>query len=250
MCRLLGYVSDSDTDFSSVVGKDFQDFVNLSSIHCDGWGITDKNGEVFKEPVAATNSPDFMDVIKKTKTDGSLLHLRWATSGLPINKENAHPFHFGKYSFTHNGSINPPTALDEFIAPRYLKEAVGNTDSERYFLLVVQKIEELGLVPGIKAAVKIIKEHTSYSSINAMLLSPTKMIVISEHDNAKRPDFGGEDYYDLHYREDEHAIVVASSGWPQDGWHNIPNHSMLVIDRHDRSFETAKLQKSVDNPDF
>ncbi|MFM1750856.1 MAG: hypothetical protein RL658_997, partial [Actinomycetota bacterium] len=124
MCRLLGYVSDSDTDFSSVVGKDFQDFVNLSSIHCDGWGITDKNGEVFKEPVAATNSPDFMDVIKKTKTDGSLLHLRWATSGLPINKENAHPFHFGKYSFTHNGSINPPTALDEFIAPRYLKEAV------------------------------------------------------------------------------------------------------------------------------
>ncbi|MEY3920039.1 MAG: hypothetical protein RLZ15_833, partial [Actinomycetota bacterium] len=91
MCRLLGYVSDSDTDFSSVVGKDFQDFVNLSSIHCDGWGITDKNGEVFKEPVAATKSPDFMDVIKKTKTDGSLLHLRWATSGLPINKENAHP---------------------------------------------------------------------------------------------------------------------------------------------------------------
>ena len=241
MCRLLGYVSDSDPDFSAVVGKNFQDFVNLSSIHCDGWGITDKSGEVFKEATAANKSPDFMEVIKRTKTDGSLLHLRWATSGLPVNTANAHPFHYGKYSFTHNGSINPPTALDEFIAPRYLKEAVGTTDSERYFLLVVQKIEELGLVPGVKAAVKIIKEHASYSSINAMLMSPTKLIVICEHDNQKRPDFGGEDYYDLHYKEDNHAIVVASSGWPQDGWHNIANHTMLVIDRHDRSFETAKL---------
>jgi len=72
-------------------------------------------------------------------------------------------------------------------------------------------------------------------------MTPTKMIVICEHDNQKRPDFGGEDYYDLHYKEDDHAIVVASSGWPQDGWHNIANHTMMVIDRHDRSFETAKL---------
>jgi predicted glutamine amidotransferase len=182
-----------------------------------------------------------MDIIKSNKSDGALLHLRWATSGLAVNKANAHPFHFGKYSFTHNGSINPPTALDQYIAPRYLEEAVGNTDSERYFLLVVQKIEELGLVPGVKAAVKIIKEHTSFSSINAMLMSPTKMIVICEHDNQKRPDFGGPDYYDLHYKEDEHAIIVGSSGWPQDGWHKIANHTMLVIDRHDRSFETAKL---------
>jgi predicted glutamine amidotransferase len=241
MCRLLGYVSDSDTDFPSVVGENFEEFVKLSKVHCDGWGITDKSGDVYKEATPAYSSPDFMDVINKTKTDGSLLHIRWATSGLPVNKDNAHPFHFGKYSFIHNGSINPPTAMDSFIAPAYLKMAVTGNDSERYFLLVIQKIEELGLVPGIKAAVKLIKEHADFSSINAFLMSPTKMIVISEHDNQKRPDFGGEDYYDLHYREDDHAIVVASSGWNQEGWHQIPNHTMMVIDRHDRSFETAKL---------
>lgn len=241
MCRLLGYVSDSDTDFPSVVGEDFEEFVKLSKVHCDGWGITDKSGEVYKEATPAYSSPDFMEIVKKTKTDGSLLHIRWATSGLPVNKDNSHPFHFGKYSFIHNGSINPPTSMDSHIAPAYLKMAATGNDSERYFLLVIQKIEELGLVPGIKAAVKLIKEHADYSSINAMLLSPTKMIIISEHDNQKRPDFGGEDYYDLFYREDEHAIVVGSSGWNQSGWHQIPNHTMMVIDRHDRSFETAKL---------
>ena len=241
MCRLLGYVSDSDTDFPTVVGKNFDEFVRLSKVHCDGWGITDKQGDIYKEATPAYSSPDFMNVVKSTKADGSLLHIRWATSGLPINKDNAHPFHFGKYSFIHNGSINPPTAMDSFIAPTYLKMAVTGNDSERYFLLVIQKIEELGLVPGVKAAVKLIKENADYSSINAMLLSPTKFIVISEHDNQRRPDFGGEDYYDLHYKEDDHAIVVGSSGWPQDGWHNIPNHTIMVIDRHDRSFETAKL---------
>lgn len=241
MCRLLGYVADSDTDFSSVVGDDFEEFVQLSKVHCDGWGITDKSGEVFKEATPAYSSADFLDVIKRNKTDGSLLHFRWATSGLPVNKENAHPFHYGEFSFIHNGAIKPPTALDPFISPRYLEMATGTTDSERYFLLIIQKIEELGLVPGIKAAVALIKEKTEFSSINAMLLSPKKLVVISEHDNAKRPDFGGEDYYDLHYREDDHAIVVGSSGWNQTGWHAIPNHSMMVIDRHDRSFETAKL---------
>ena len=241
MCRLLGYVADSDTDFATVVGPDFEQFVNLSKVHCDGWGITDKSGEVFKEATSAADSADFHKIISQTKTDGSLLHFRWATSGLPVNKDNAHPFHFGKYSFTHNGSINPPTALDEFISPIYLKEAVGNTDSERYFLLIVQKIEELGLVPGVKAAVKIIKEHANFSSINAMLMSPTKFIVINEHDNQKRPDFGGEDYYDLYYKEGDHSLIVGSSGWNQEGWHHIANHSLLVIDRHDRSFETAKL---------
>ena len=241
MCRLLGYVSDSDTDFPTVVGSNFEEFVNLSKVHCDGWGITDKSGDVFKEATSAYSSSDFMDVIKKNKTDASLLHLRWATSGLPVNKDNAHPFHFGKYSFIHNGSINPPTALDPFITPIYLKMAVTGNDSERYFLLVIQKIEELGLVPGVKAAVKIIKENTNYSSINAMLMSPTKMIIINEHDNSKRPDFGGDDYYDLHYKEDDHSIIIGSSGWNQEGWHLISNHTIMVIDRHDRSFETAKI---------
>ena len=55
MCRLLGYVSDSDTDFATVVGPNFEEFVNLSKIHCDGWGITDKSGNVFKE--ASSDTP-------------------------------------------------------------------------------------------------------------------------------------------------------------------------------------------------
>ena len=241
MCRLLSYVSDSETNFPKVVGKNFQEFVQLSKVHCDGWGITDKNGEVFKEATPAYESKDFMSTLEKNPSQASLLHIRWATSNLPVNRDNAHPFHYGDYSFIHNGSINPPTSLDSYISPEYLKLAKTGNDSERYFLLVVEKMKELGVVNGVKAAVKVIKENTNYSSINAMLMTPEELIIINEHDNAKRPDFGSEDYYDLLFKNDGHSIVVGSSGWNQEGWEKIENHTIMVINRKNQAFSFENI---------
>ena len=241
MCRLLSYVSDSETNFPKVVGKDFQEFVQLSKVHCDGWGITDKNGEVFKEATPAYESKDFMSTLEKNPAQASLLHLRWATSNLPVNRDNAHPFHYGEYSFIHNGSITPPTSIDPFISPEYLKLAKTGNDSERYFLLVVEKMKELGDVQGVKAAVKVIKENTNYSSINAMLMTPEQLIIINEHDNSKRPDFGTEDYYDLLFKKDGHSIVVGSSGWNQNGWEKIENHTIMVINRKSQAVSFEKI---------
>jgi predicted glutamine amidotransferase len=39
MCRLLGYTAPTPTTFNDVVGKNFDEFINLSTDHCDGWGI-------------------------------------------------------------------------------------------------------------------------------------------------------------------------------------------------------------------
>ena len=241
MCRLLSYVSDSETNFPKVVGKDFQEFVQLSKVHCDGWGITDKNGEVFKEATPAYESKDFMSTLEKNPAQASLLHLRWATSNLPVNRENAHPFHYGEYSFIHNGSITPPTSIDPFISPEYLKLAKTGNDSERYFLLVVEKMKELGDVQGVKAAVKVIKENTNYSSINAMILTPEKYLVVCEHNIDRIPAGEGPDYYELYYRKDEKGLLVSSTGWNQTGWTLIPNHTLAVIDRNNLGVELITL---------
>jgi hypothetical protein len=40
-----------------------------------------------------------------------------------------------------------------------------------------------------------------------------------------------ERYFDLAYRVTEDAVVVASSGWPQDDWTFVPNRHVLVVDR-------------------
>jgi predicted glutamine amidotransferase len=39
------------------------------------------------------------------------------------------------------------------------------------------------------------------------------------------------DYYHLKYTKENGQVVVASSGWNQDGWEEIPNGSVLVVDR-------------------
>jgi predicted glutamine amidotransferase len=39
------------------------------------------------------------------------------------------------------------------------------------------------------------------------------------------------DYYHLKYTNHDGQVVVASSGWNQDGWQEIPNGSVLVVER-------------------
>jgi predicted glutamine amidotransferase len=40
------------------------------------------------------------------------------------------------------------------------------------------------------------------------------------------------DYYHLKYTKKGGQIVVASSGWNQDGWTDLPNRSVLVVERN------------------
>ena len=70
MCRLLGYSSPTPTTFNEAVGSNFEEFVNLSKDHCDGWGIAttnDHKADLYKEPVAATKSEHFKEQLEKHK---------------------------------------------------------------------------------------------------------------------------------------------------------------------------------------
>jgi predicted glutamine amidotransferase len=39
------------------------------------------------------------------------------------------------------------------------------------------------------------------------------------------------DYYHLKYTTHDGQVVVASSGWNQEGWSDLPNGSLLVVER-------------------
>ena len=236
MCRLMGFVSSEKTTFPEIAGPHFADFVALSSIHCDGWGVAtidhdDDHAHLVRVAEMAHTSSQFDAAIADSMADGGLLHLRWATAGLPVSESNSHPFVYEDFTFTHNGAIYPSTAIDPFIDPAFSWLITGQTDSERYFYLMLTMIKVHGFVEGVKRAVETVKEHGDYSSINAMIMNEEMFIVVSEHDPARKPDFGLDDYYQLNYRKDEDGVLVASSGWPQEEWTPIPNHHMLVVDR-------------------
>jgi predicted glutamine amidotransferase len=246
MCRLLGYVSQEKETFNSVIGSDFEEFVTLSSVHCDGWGVATIDHDqsvahVSRAPESAGSSKEFSETIAQSKSDGALLHLRWATAGLPVSENNTHPFAYQDISFIHNGATYPPAALESVIASNLIPLIQGDTDSERYFYFVITKIEELGFIEGCKAAANYIRSNVDYSSINAMIMNEKEWVIICEHHEDRAPDWAPDDYYELKYKADAQGVVVASTGWNQPGWTVLPNHHMLVIDRASFALQVIPL---------
>ena len=49
------------------------------------------------------------------------------------------------------------------------------------------------------------------------------------------------DYYHLKYTKQSGQVVVASSGWDQAGWEEIPNGSLLVVERVGQKQQISKI---------
>ena len=245
MCRLMGFVSVQEQTLVEAAGEEFSEFAALSARHGDGWGIASCNEhahpQLLVEPTRAKESKAFDQASHNLKTNGALLHLRWATGNLAINEGNTHPFTYRDYSFMHNGALIPPESIDAFIEPKFLALKRGETDSESYFYLIVTEIEKYGVEQGIRSAIKIIRANAVYSSINCMFLTPTEFYVVNEHNFEKRPEGEPANYYDLFYRNDGKEVLVASSGWTQTGWEELPNHSLMKVDRATLTIEVTGL---------
>lgn len=244
MCRLLGYVSKLPVSLQTAVGAGFDDFVNLSIKHGDGWGLAHvdtESGEAHAHrlPEAARQSALLKELACNTKSDGATFHLRWATPGLTVRRENTHPFVRGNYAFMHNGAVF--TGIDALL-PRNLEFSLeGDTDSEKYFFVALEAIDRLGLFAGMTEAVKRISASCEYTSLNAMILSPEELIIACEYRAERIPSTEPDDYYEIRHQVDDNRILVASTGWPQEGWSSLPNHSISRIDRKTLAVSTHPL---------
>ena len=252
MCRMLGYCARDRASLAEVTGeRGLRDFTKLSAFHGDGWGMAwydDRQGHVEKSPRRAADEPAYGELAHRRLSDLGLVHLRRATPGLPVEARNSHPFRHDGIIMAHNGAINPQDRLDDLLTPAWQRRLTGTTDSERYFLHVMSR---LGAHPGGQAghgdlitalddSVAYIDRTFSANSLNALFLTPDALYALCWYHPERIPPgaagqqgYSGppERYFDLAYLETDSAVVVASSGWPHDGWSWLPNRHVLVIDR-------------------
>lgn len=240
----MGYVSRTTTTLPDFIGSDFAGFVELSRVHKDSWGLALTAGDrvaLEKKAITAAEDSSFASTVGSRQSDAGLLHFRWASPGLGVTDTNAHPFAYKDISLIHNGAIMPYDALEPLVAPEFLALRQGTTDSELYFLFLLTRISQLGFIDGVKSAIETLRKDFSYSSINSMIMNRDYLVVISEHDSNNKPDWADEIYYELRYRADERGLAVASSGWNQEGWELMPNHSILIYNRADFSHSLSSL---------
>jgi predicted glutamine amidotransferase len=263
VCRLVGWTATAPRSAAAALGAANVDaFVQLGCAHRDGWGLgwwpvegppdaAMAGPSIRHATTAAGEDPAFRRSLEEVISDAGIVHLRWATPGLPVVAANCHPFGRGGLAMAHNGGIYPLDRVDGILPPEWEARCEGTTDSERYVLSVVAALGEGRSVPDVvDDVVGRLFSGWEPSSLNAVILTADEMIAVCAYDPSPRPSLPQppDDYYALSWRSDDAGVVVASSGIDQqaeDGWTRLDNMSMLVAPRGGGAPTTRALHVAV-----
>lgn len=235
MCRLLGWSSARPVTVAELLGAPALDRLQqLASVHAHGWGMAwygedDTELHTLRSALGAGEDGDFLRSVHEVRTRRGLLHLRLATPGLGLETADTHPFVAGGTAFAHNGAIFPLDKVDLLLPPGAPQPA-GSTDSERYFARLRSNIgHKQGSAAVARAAGRVLSRMRwhgmSATSLNALLLTPRELHLISLHDPEAEPadvqvwpaDHSTHPpYLDLSLVRRDGQSIVASSGILRD----------------------------------
>jgi predicted glutamine amidotransferase len=148
---------------------------------------------------------------------------------------NTHPFVAGSVAFAHNGYLSPLSVLDELVTEVGGRPSEGDTDSERYFSLVLAALRDTGPVQALHQAATQIADAAEVVSLNCLLLTHDALYASARYDEKViAAEHGDLDPYELKYRVSADSVTVASSGWAQPApWTPLVNGQILEIRRRD-----------------
>ena len=262
MCRLLGVVSDRPVSVAEAVGEVvLKDFVALTKIHGDGWGVArvDPSGgapNVVVSAASAVDDPEFATAAAQVSAPASIVHLRWATAGLAVRLDNSHPFVADGIAMAHNGSIRPIEPLAAMLAPEVIATLRGSTDSERYFALIRQHRRGApNLIEAVRTAVSELRRVYPEASLNALVLGEGQLVAVHAHARTRLPDGDieqlsavdlpaehVEDYFALRLaRPNQHTVVIGSTGFGDLPWQLLPAESVTAVALADLSVTSLPL---------
>jgi predicted glutamine amidotransferase len=240
MCRLLGWATREPASLLEVIGQSaLCRFTALACLHSHGWGIAWRQAGQgvchLKETRAADQSSTFLKIATTLRATAAIVHLRLASSGLAVSLANTHPFVADEVAFAHNGYIPNPDCLLNLLPDYETARLDGETDSERYFAVLRNRIHGRFQPAGIQAVIAEVTRAADPVSLNSLLLTEDSLFGIAWHHRPGDP--GGEavagykttDYYDMSYTYTSERFIVASGGWQEEGWSKLSNRTGLSL---------------------
>jgi predicted glutamine amidotransferase len=254
MCRLLGIVSSEPTEFRLALREAPRSLAALSREHRDGWGLAvwnDASSWQIDKGIACAHEDERFHELAGGMGELLVAHIRQKTVGCS-SLENTHPFHSGRWIFAHNGTIKDVAFLRANVSPARKRAILGQTDSELFFAYLLTSLDEAGLGDAepdaatdgvIRQAVRAVRERPDFGACNFLLSDSIctyahrfgRSLFLLERGPADAVRVNRESsegvVVQTPWSQRRHAVLVASERLTDEPWEEMPDGTLLRIDR-------------------
>lgn len=196
--------------------------------HHDGWGMAAYVRKDFPEylerqPHSVTQDVEHFKkaavAVQHSKASVAMVHFRKISVGEP-KISNTHPFLYQEWSFCHNGTI-----FDSDHIPLKSLKPGGGTDSERFFLYLMEHLDPEDPQASIRKSIGEIKKGFKFTSLTFLLSDGKTIYAYRDLD----PQF--QDYYTLYTANVDGSRIVCSEPLTEitPRWEALPNETLLAI---------------------
>ncbi|MET0942114.1 MAG: class II glutamine amidotransferase [Mesorhizobium sp.] len=183
MCRWAAYLGEEvfledivTAPCHSLIAQSHHAMEAKSPTNGDGFGVAWYGARpepgLYRDILPAWSDPNLKSLCRQISSGLFLAHVRASTSGA-TSRANCHPFVSGNWAFMHNGQIGGfekiRRALEYSIDDSLYHQRQGTTDSELFFLLMLQ--EGLAADPhgaATRATIRVM-QASRHASIEPML---------------------------------------------------------------------------------
>jgi len=213
-----------------------------------GWYKDDPDPGQYRETRAAWNDENVRSLARHVHSGLFMAHVRAVTQGV-VSRTNTHPFLMGDWLFQHNGDIGGyklmQRAIDARITDPWFGDRQGQTDSETMFALALTHGLRDDPAAGIVGMINTILELRGEFGIDDPFLMSIATTGGSDLWCARFSEGGTAP--SLYWRRglslrncdgsctplDDAATIVVSEPLDTEAltWHEVPNCSLLHVDR-------------------
>lgn len=233
MCELFGASLKEKEDVSGYLSEFFSHGIQ----HPHGWGIyREHHGdfEIVKEAVSSIKSVLAKEIARTTEPQKHFMaHIRLATAGA-VKTENCHPFSGfdmsgRRWTLIHNGTIY---AVNRTFPYRSTQN--GNTDSERVFLYLLDKLNRVS--PSNESerfavADEVVQELSEHNKLN-LLISDGEILYV--HKNMEGT---------LFYLKNDNGYYFSTKPLDNGVWTEFPTAQLIAFRNGEKLFSGTNHEK-------